>query len=57
MARIEDRDMWLEGKISDDAFDTLKGDLVRSSIVARETGDGIHEVMTGGIAKMKEGAN
>ena len=54
---VEDWDMWFEGEIADDFLDALEGDSIWSGIVAGETGDGVHDVMSCVVAKVEEGTD
>ena len=57
MARVKYWDVRLVCEVSDDSFDGLEGDFVGCCVVTGETRYGIHNVMAGGIAEVKESAN
>ena len=56
-SRVEEWNVGFEGQVSDDAFDSLEGDLVWSCIVTGESGDGVHEVEACVVAKVEEDTN
>ena len=57
MSWVKDRDVWFEGQVADDFFDSLEGDWIWSCIVTGEAGDSIHDIVSCIVAKVKKGTN
>ena len=56
-SRIEERNVGLEGEVSDDSFHSLEGYLVRGCVETGETGNSVHEVQSGVVTEVEKCAN
>ena len=53
MSGVKERDVWLEGKVADDLFDSLECDWVGSSVVTGEARNCIHDIMSCVVAEVE----